>query len=207
MNRETTSSPFMSKGDFYRLCREWHGYLSAVAFFALILFSATGILLNHPGLLQGASPPPVETSLVLTEAERAAVKASDEPQRALADIVDARASLTGSFRSGEVFGDDIYVNLQGVRGRSDITGNLSTGDVDIYIERETMIGVLNGLHRAEHAGDAWRLLVDILAGVFIAMALIGLALFLSLRFRLRRATIIMATTLVLMSAVFIFATA
>lgn len=197
----------MSKGDFYRLCREWHGYLSAVAFFALILFSATGILLNHPGLLQGATLPPVETSLVLTENELASVKTSDTPERALADIVDARARLTGSFRSGEVIGDDVYVNLQGVRGRSDITGNLTTGDVDIYMERETMIGVLNGLHRAEHAGDAWRLLVDILAGVFIAMALIGLALFLSLRFRLRRAVVIMATTLVLMSAVFLFATA
>ena len=32
----------------YRQCRAWHGYLSAFAFIALMFFSATGILLNHP---------------------------------------------------------------------------------------------------------------------------------------------------------------
>lgn len=193
----------MTKGDFYRICREWHGYLSAVAFFALILFSATGILLNHPGLLQGAAPEPVETSLALTADELAEVRTADTPERAFAEIVGSHTDLTGSFRSGEIIGDDVYINLQGVRGRTSITGDLASGAVDVYIERETFVGVLNGLHRAEHAGDAWRLLVDIVAIVFIAMAVIGLALFLSLRFRLRRAVMIMAAAFIVMIATFV----
>lgn len=206
VNRDDDASKRMTKGDFYRICRVWHGYLSAVAFFALILFSVTGILLNHPGLLQGASPRPIETSLVLTPDELAEVTSADAPANALVDIVGARAGLAGAFRSSEIIGDDVYINMQGVRGRSDITGNLQSGEVDVYVERESFIGVLNGLHRAERAGDVWRLLVDVLAIVFIAMALIGLALFLSLRFRVRRAAAIMAATLVLMIGVFAFAT-
>src|SRR5690242_20539981 len=36
------------KISFYRQCRLWHGWLSAFAFLALMFFSATGLLLNHP---------------------------------------------------------------------------------------------------------------------------------------------------------------
>ena len=195
----------ISKGDFYRACREWHGYLSAFAFFALILFSATGILLNHPGLLQNASPEPFEATLSLTGSELVAVESAAAPAQALAAIMDSRAQLIGSFRSGEVIGDDIYVNMQGVRGRTDITGNLQTGAVTIYVERENIVGILNGLHRAEHAGYTWRLLVDLIAISFIAMALVGFALFLSLRFRVRSALAIMASSLMLMIAAFVIA--
>src|SRR5690606_4290603 len=116
----------ISKGDSYRLCREWHGYLSAVAFLALILFSATGILLNHPGLLQGEPPAPVETTLALTVEEVAALGAADSPAEMLAELAGARADLAGAFRSGEVVGDDVYANLQGVQGRTDLTGSLRT---------------------------------------------------------------------------------
>lgn len=196
----------MTKGDFYRICREWHGYLSAIAFLALILFAGTGILLNHPGLLEGQAPEPLEASLVLSEAELSAIATANDPASALAETVASHTRVTGAFRSGEVIGDDVYVNMVGVRGRSDITANLETGAVDVYTDRESLVGVLNGLHRAEHAGDAWRLFVDIIAVVFIVMALIGFALFLSLRFRVRRAMAIMAVTLVATILLFVFAT-
>lgn len=201
---KTSAKGFMSKGDFYRVCREWHGYLSAFAFFALLLFSVTGILLNHPGWLQGARPEPVETTLQLTAGDLEDVRSAASPEKALAAIVDSRAPLAGAFRSGEIVGDEVYVNMQGVRGRTDIAGDLQSGAVSVYVERESLVGVLNGLHRAEHAGDAWRLLVDVIAVVFIVMALIGFALFLSLRFRLRRAVAIMAATVLLMAGVFGF---
>ena len=58
------------KGEFYRLARDWHGYLSALAFLALIFFASTGVLLNHPGLLQGEPPAPVETAFTLDTGRR-----------------------------------------------------------------------------------------------------------------------------------------
>jgi len=206
-NTEAGRKRGISKGDFYRLCREWHGYLSAVAFLALILFSATGILLNHPGLLQGEPPAPVETTFALTVEEVAALGAADSPAEMLAELAGARADLAGAFRSGEVVGDDVYANLQGVQGRTDLTGSLRTGDVHVHIQREDAVGVLNGLHRGEHAGSAWRLLIDVAAIVFIAMSLIGFLLFLSLRFRLRTALVLTTTSLVAMTGLFLFATA
>jgi hypothetical protein len=171
------------------------------------LFSATGILLNHPGLLEGELPAPLETTFTLTAEEIAAVKAAPASPAALADLARARANPEGAYRSGEVVGDDIYANLQGVRGRSDIAGNLRTGVVRVYIERESAVGIMNGLHRGEHAGSAWQLLIDVVAGVFIAMSVLGFLLFLSLRFRLRPALALMTASLVVMGGLLVFAVA
>jgi len=206
-DNETAPKRAFLKADFYRVCREWHGYLSALAFLALIFFSATGILLNHPGLLQGEPPAPVETTFTLTAEEIAGVRTAPAPGAALAEIAGARAELAGAYRSGEVAGDDVYANMQGVRGRSDVTGSLRTGEVRVYIEREGAVGVLNGLHRGEHAGSAWQLLIDVMAIVFIAMSVIGFLLFLSLRFRLRTALALMTASLIVMVGVVVFATA
>ena len=47
----------MSSGDFFRVCRWLHGYLSAFAFLSLMLFSATGLILNHPGRVPNRTEP------------------------------------------------------------------------------------------------------------------------------------------------------
>lgn len=195
----------MSKGEFYRLCRVVHGWLSAAAFLALLFFSATGILLNHPGLLGGELPPPVETQLALTETERAAIKSAPEPAKALADLAGKRASLTGAYVDGELVGDDVFVRFQGVKGTSDIRANLATGEGAIVVEPEPPVTVLNNLHRAEHAGPAWRFLVDAIAVILIVLSIIGYAIFLSLRFRLTTALALTAGSLILMGAVFVLA--
>ena len=64
---------------------------------------------------------------------------------------------------------------------------------------------LNNLHRAEHAGPAWRFLVDAIAVVLIVLSIIGYAIFLSLRFRLTTALALTAGSLILMGAVFVLA--
>jgi uncharacterized protein len=193
-----------SKGDFYRLCREWHGYLSALAFLALIFFSATGILLNHPGWLQGRASEPVETTLKLTAAEIAQVRGAAAPPEELARLAAAKAPLAGAFREGDVAGDDVFVRMQGVRGFSDVRGNLVSGEVTVYVEREPAVGVMNGLHRGEHAGTAWRLAIDVLAGLLIVTSLIGFILFLSLRFRLTTSLVLIAGSVIVLGGLFVF---
>ncbi len=195
----------MSKAAFYRLCRDWHGYLSAIAFLALLLFSVTGLLLNHPGLLEGAPPVPLETQLALAPDEIASVRASADPASALASVIAGKTRMVGAFRSGDVVGEDIYADFQGVRGRSSATANLNTGRVRVVMEREGVVGMLNGLHRGEHAGWIWRLFIDAMAVVFILVSIIGALLFLSLRFRLRSALMLMGGSLLAMAGLILFA--
>ena len=194
--------PF-SKGDFYRLCREWHGYLSALAFAALIFFSATGILLNHPGLLQAKAAEPVEQAFRLDAAQIAAVRGAKAPAEELAKFAGGRLDLAGAFREGEIAGDDVFVRMQGVRGFSDVRGNLASGEVTVYVEREPAVGVMNGLHRGEHAGAAWRFAIDVIAGLLIVTSLIGFVLFLSLRFRLTTSLVLIAGSVIVLGGLFV----
>jgi len=194
------------RGEFYRQCRIWHGYLSAFAFLALLFFAATGVLLNHPTWLRGELPPRQEQVLRLAPGDVAAVRAAPEPARRLEAMVRARQPLVGAFKSGEADGDQIFVRLQGVRGSSDLKADLAVGEVQVTTERETGVGVLNALHRGELAGPAWRRLIDLFGAVLIALALIGYVLFLSLRFRLRTALGLTALSLALMVGVFVVLT-
>ena len=62
-------------------------------------------------------------------------------------------------------------------------------------------------HRAELAGGPWRLFVDLIGGVLIVMSLIGYAIFLSLRFRLRTALGLTALSLAVMVGLFLLTVA
>src|SRR5690349_7800411 len=80
------------KGEFYRQCRQWHGYLSAFAFLALAFFAITGLLLNNPTWLSSDLPPePQISNLTLPAPDLAQAKASADPAKALAQAVGAHA--------------------------------------------------------------------------------------------------------------------
>lgn len=196
-----------TKGEFYRQCRLWHGYLSAFSFIALLFFSATGVVLNHPDWFKTRAPAAVESHFTLTAAELARVKAAPAPGPVLVEIAAAKSPLKGAFVEAEVAGDDVFARLNGVRGSSDVRGNLRTGAVEVVVEGKTTVAIFNGLHRAENAGKPWRLLVDILGGLLIVMSLVGYILFLSLRFRLRTALVLTGLSLVLMIGLFVLTVA
>jgi len=193
----------LTKGEFYRQCRIWHGYLSAFAFLALLFFSITGILLNHPNWLKVELAPLAESQITLTAEELAGLKAAKEPGPHLVKLVSPKARLLGTLRNADIAGPDVYVRMQGVRGSSDLVGNLETGVVRVTVEKQHPIAVFNGLHRGELASAPWRAIIDIAGVVLILMALIGYVLFFSLRFRLRTALVLTAGSLAAMVGVFV----
>lgn len=194
-----------TRGDVYRQARIWHGYLSALAFLALIFFSATGILLNHPDWLQSDPVAPSEQAFTLAPEDLARVRAAPDPPAEIAKLAAGRLDLAGAYRSGETAGKDVFIRMDGVRGLSDIRADLETGEVAAVVERYPAIPVLNGLHRAEHSGQAWRLAVDAIAILLIVTSLLGLVLFLSLRFRLATSLALIGASLVILGAIFVFA--
>jgi hypothetical protein len=180
----------------HRQLRLWHGYLSAFAFLALLFFAATGIALNHPNLFEAGRGPARQAVVQLTPGELAQVRAAHEPGPRLAAIVGRRVALRGLFQDAQTQGGVFYVTLQGVRGISDIRADLATGRVEITVDPQPLLGVLNELHRAETARWPWRVFVDVVGVVLIATSLLGYALLLMQRFRLRTALVITGLSLV-----------
>jgi uncharacterized protein len=187
----------------YRQCRIWHGYLSAFAFAALLFFSVTGLLLNHPDWFTSETPPIDEVSFALAPKQLDEVRGSSTPAEVLVRITAERATLYGEFKDGAVAGEEVFVRLQGARGSSDIRANLTDGSVVVASEQATTIALMNALHRGETAGAAWRLSIDVVAVVMIVVALAGYAIFLSMSGKLRTALLISVSSVVAAVALFV----
>lgn len=194
-----------AKGELYRQCRKWHAYLSAFAFLALIFFSATGLLLNHPDWFVGErSEPEQGTAVIPRDVLASALRAPDVP-RALADAVGQQIALRGAFASGEVQDSTAMIRMDGATGTSDVTVDLTSGRVELSIERADVISILNELHRGTKSGAVWRALIDAVALLVLALSIVGYVLFFSLRFRLRTSLVLTGTSLlVLAGAFFVF---
>jgi hypothetical protein len=194
-----------NKSEFFRWCRIIHGWLSAFAFLMLLFFSVTGILLNHPEWGNGSKITPVEKQFTLSAEQVDLVRSAQVPAEALAVISAKEIAVVGAYRGGDLVGSELFARLQGVRGLTDIRANLRTGLVTAVVEPAPIGRLLNELHRAEHAGKVWRLVVDAIAVVLILMSMIGYLIFLSLRFRLRTALILTAASAIGVWGVFALA--
>ena len=194
-----------SSGGFYRLCRLLHGYLSAFAFIALIFFSLTGLLLNHPGWLAG-EPPETTVHLALPKSEIAGAMAMPKPAEVLATAVARRTALIGRFKSGEAQGGEAFIQFQGSRGASTVTVDTDSGAAEVVNKPSSLLTVLNDLHRGKNSGAAWRWVIDLTAIVVMALSLLGFVLFFSLRFRLKTSLLITAASLLILAAVFFLLT-
>jgi hypothetical protein len=200
----------LTKHDLYRSFRLLHGWLSAFAFIALCFFSFTGLLLNHPNSLSGSPAHVAKQKFTLAEDEIKQLSASKEPAQTLVKFSATRIALKGEISEddaeGSVVGNEVYVRMRGVRGTSFLHANLRSGLVEITIESSSTLSTLNELHRAERAGASWRLAVDIIAIIFMAMSLIGYLIFLSMRgSRLRTAILITLGSTLGICVLFVFA--
>jgi uncharacterized protein len=170
---------------FYRQCRAWHGYLSALAFMALIFFSVTGILLNHPDWVARNSDDPVTQSVQLSPAELATALKAGNPGQTLARIVQQKISLRGAYSSADVDSRQALLRFEGLKGNSDVTIDLKNGTAQVSVQNSDAATMLDDLHRGKNAGAAWRALIDIAGVLILVLSIVGYILFFSLSFRLR----------------------
>lgn len=189
-----------ARGAFYRVCREWHGYFSAFAFFALLFFSATGITLNHPEWFSTKAGERAVTRIALDRRVLQRAAASDDQAAALAAAVRERTQVRGAFSSGEVLDGEALLRFEGVTGNSDVTIDLATGRGEVAIERADAVSLLNDLHRGKNAGAIWKLAIDAVGALVIVLSLIGFVLFFSLRFRLVTSLVLTTAGLAAMTA-------
>lgn len=203
MSEAGSTSNGNGRGAFYRLMRTLHAYFSAVAFLALLFFSATGILLNHPEWMpeHEAALQTQNFSLDPTTLQHANAQNSEAQIATLAAAVASHGAL-GRFSTGEIIDTEALLRFEGPRGSSTASVDLHTGAVEIEVERADAVSMLNDLHRGKNAGPAWKLVIDVVGVLTIAMSLIGFVIFFSLRFRLVTSMALVAAGAAAMAAVY-----
>ncbi|MEM9179033.1 MAG: PepSY-associated TM helix domain-containing protein [Pseudomonadota bacterium] len=193
-----------NKGAFYRTCRMLHGYLSAAAFLLLMFFAASGLLLNHPSWF-GAERQDAEPVIVALDFDALqTAQTSDTPEQAFEDLVRGATRITGQLKDASVSDSDAMLRFAGVKGGSDVFIDFELAEAEVETSKANLTSIIHDLHRGKDAGKVWKLMIDITAILILAMSVIGLILFFSLRFRLGNAMRIMGATLVVFIGLFAF---
>jgi hypothetical protein len=192
------------KVEFYRQSRLWHGYLSAFAFIALMFFSVTGLLLNHPEWLKQEDAKPQETRFTLPPGGVAAALKTADPTRALGAMMAGQDGVGGVYASGEIDGDEAFLRFEGVTGNASVMVDLKTGAAEATRQKADAVTILNDLHRGKNVGDAWKLLIDVSAAIFLILSLVGYILFFSLRYRLTQSLGLTVVSLAVLVGVFVW---
>jgi hypothetical protein len=90
--------------------------------------------------------------------------------------------------------------MRGASGSAELQLDLHIGQGSAAIESFPILTLFKELHRGENAGPVWRAMIDITGFALVATSMMGLMIYLSLRFRLRTALFLVAGGLAAMAA-------
>lgn len=172
----------------FSLCRWLHLYISATLFSLILLFSLTGLTLNHP---EWSGTSPTETLTLELPARLLHSSQSNSPNiGAIQTFITANTGLTHP-KKVEVFIDDSEVTLDYPlpAGYAFVTVNMGELWLEVEYKRGGIISLLNDLHKGRHSGKLWAWLIDITAVLSMLFTLTGGILLLQNAKHRRRASI------------------
>ncbi len=165
---------------FLKWTRTLHIYLSMFALMALFFFAATGFMLNHPAWFDLGEP-------------RRSTAEADLPKDLLLEQIDKltvverlRADLhaTGLMDTFEIEDQSVRVVFRSPGQTSEFRIERETGHVVAETESFGFLGRLTDLHRGQHVGLPWSMVIDAVSILLLFISVTGLILWISLRRRL-----------------------
>lgn len=156
---------------------EWHWISSAVCLIGILLFSITGITLNHSSQIE-ARPVVVSTKAQLPPALIAEIAhvAGDTKAplpESLRTWIESSMDLPVGERIAEWSDSDVYVSMPRAGGDAWLSIDRASGEVEYERTDRGWISWLNDLHKGRNTGAAWNWFIDVLAIACIVFSLSG----------------------------------
>lgn len=168
------------RGFWLRTMVQWHWISSAVCLVGMMLFSITGITLNHASQIE--SSPAVENRILpLPASVGTAIGELEVDENAplpveLADWLSVQFSVSIGSHAAEWSDDEIYLSLPGPGVDAWLSIDRATNEVEFERTRRGWISYFNDLHKGRHTGAAWSLFMDLFAIATLVFCLTGLGL-------------------------------
>jgi hypothetical protein len=183
VKRPSAPSAKAKRAFWLKQLHTWHWISSAVSLVGLLLFTITGITLNHAGQIEG-QPVITERGAQLPDAllSLVAVKPGEragKEDRPLPPELDGwlRSDLSMKPRgTAEWSADEIYLSLPRPGGDGWVSIDRETGEVLAETSSRGAVSYLNDLHKGRNTGPAWGWFIDIFAVASLVFALTGLVL-------------------------------
>ena len=168
---------------------QWHWISSAVCLIGMLLFSITGITLNHAGQIE-AAPTTLRQTDRLPPALLAELISANGRERLPATIdawLSERLPVRLQGRTLEWSADELYIPLPRPGGDAWLSVDLAIGDVEYERTDRGWISYFNDLHKGRDTGVVWGGFIDVFAVASLVFCITGLLL-LQLHSRHRPAT-------------------
>ena len=178
------------RGFWLRTLHSWHWISSAICLVAMLLFSITGITLNHSAAIE-AKPETLTRKVEMPASVKRALGSREEGTAPLpgtvSDWLNDVLPVSIGVQPAEWSADEVYLSLPRPGGDAWLSIDRATGAVEYERTTRGVIAYLNDLHKGRNAGTAWRWFIDVFALACLVFCVTGLFL-LQMHARQRRMT-------------------
>jgi hypothetical protein len=179
MSAWINSRPDARRALWLKTLHQWHWISSALCLLGMLLFSLTGITLNHAGQIE--AKPVVSTrtaelpASLLTTLRKAAAGDKEAPlPPSVQQWLASTWSLHGIGQAAEWSVDEVYLPLPRPGGDAWLRIGLSDGAAEYEVTERGWISWLNDLHKGRNTGAAWGWFIDVFAAACLVFSLTGL---------------------------------
>ena len=163
----------------YRTMHSWHWISAAICLAALLLFSITGVTLNHaasigaaPQITTGNAQVPPDLLGELA-GERSA---ADAVSPRIADWIEGQFDIDARAATIEWSEDELYLSAPGPGRDAWVSIERASGAARFEATERGWIAYFNDLHKGRNTGIAWTIFIDVAAAACVFFALTGLVL-------------------------------
>lgn len=161
---------------------QWHWISSAMCLLGMLLFSLTGITLNHSGQIesrprvstQAGQLPAALREALAEQAARLADKSQAPVPVPLRQWLSQQLAVEVGEREAEWSREEFFLSLPRPGGDAWVRIDLASGAAEIEHSDRGWIAYLNDLHKGRHTGVAWSWFIDLFAAACLVFSITGL---------------------------------
>jgi hypothetical protein len=174
----------------YRTMHQWHWISAGICLAALLLFSITGVTLNHSSAIS-AQPRVTKHEAQLPEVLRARLAgdhaAADEVPPDVSAWISQEFDLSTRGAAPEWSHEELYLSAPGPGRDAWVSIDRATGAARSEATDRGWVAYFNDLHKGRNTGLAWVIFIDVVAAACLFFSITGLVL-LAIQARQRKAT-------------------
>jgi len=163
----------------YRTMHSWHWISAAICLAALLLFSITGVTLNHAASI-GATPLVTTGNAQLPPelvSELAGPRgAEDAVPSGIAGWIESQFNIDARAATIEWSDEELYLSAPGPGRDAWVSIDRTNGAARFEATDRGWIAYFNDLHKGRNTGIAWTIFIDVAAAACVFFALTGLVL-------------------------------
>ena len=190
----------------YRTSHVLHWMSAAICLAALLLFSITGITLNHASAIS-AKPVVTNREAQLPQPLMNLIAGADPQVRVpgpILDWLDSEFDVDGGSASVEWSEEELYVSAPGPGRDAWVSVDRTTGAARYESTERGWVAYFNDLHKGRNTGVVWWIFIDVVAAACLFFSITGLIL-LQIQARQRKSTWpLVAGGVAIMVAIMIF---